>query len=98
MSGQTALGTEATIFVRLLDEGTDVWRPVLARAVGGGLFQIADQSPPDDEAWEFQPGEWVSVETKTLSDGECMVAVRASSGTLSSRPAEVANKTLRRRR
>lgn len=30
------LNTSYTIYVRLLDEGVDVWRPVLAFALGSG--------------------------------------------------------------
>ena len=63
MSVAMASSTEiATVFVRLLDEGTDVWRPVKARRLGETTYQIADEPAPEDEAWAFQPGDIVVVE------------------------------------
>jgi len=32
--------TEAVVYVRLLDEGTDVWRPVRATALPDGTFRL----------------------------------------------------------
>jgi hypothetical protein len=46
------------IYVRLLDEGPDVWRPVEARDLGGGLFEILG-SQPSGQNWEFPPGAFV---------------------------------------
>ncbi|MFC5344948.1 hypothetical protein ACETK8_02960 [Brevundimonas staleyi] len=54
----------ATVFVRLLDEGTDVWRPVDARRLGEATYQIADQTVPEDETWSFQPGDIVVAERR----------------------------------
>ncbi|HUI87503.1 MAG TPA: hypothetical protein VLX61_02135 [Anaerolineales bacterium] len=48
------------IYVALLDEGTDVWRPVEAVAVGDGLFKIESKNlHPENERWEFTTGEIV---------------------------------------
>ena len=59
---------QRTIYVRLLDEGTDVWRPVEAVAVSPDVFEIApDVTVPDDERWEFGPGERVCC--RTSDDG-----------------------------
>jgi len=74
----TRLGTVATIFVRLLDEGVDVWRPVPAIDIGNQRFRL---TAPDDydtsfETWEFPRGAVVDCETKTLSDGPALVATR----------------------
>ena len=54
-----------TIYVYLLDENVDVWRPVEAEPVGDA-FRIVGE-PPDDEKWEFQPGEVVRCETRMLT-------------------------------
>ena len=70
MSVATASSTEqATVFVRLLDEGTDVWRPVQAQRLGETTYQIADQVVPDDEVWSFQPGDIVVAERRQ-GDGD----------------------------
>lgn len=74
MSAAMASSTDlATVFVRLLDEGTDVWRPVQARRLGDTTYQIADDPVPDHEAWSFQPGDIVVVEQRP--DGQSLVAV-----------------------
>lgn len=65
-----------TIFVYLLDEGTDAWRPVNAEEVSSGKFRIVSRNEaPDDECWQFNVGEVVRCEAKHLSEGECLVAV-----------------------
>jgi hypothetical protein len=65
-----------TLYVALMDEGTRVWRPVPAEQVGPGLFRI--QGPvPDDETWEFGPGDVVRWAWRLFSGGETqMVAVK----------------------
>jgi hypothetical protein len=55
------------VYVRLLDEGTDVWRPVAATALADGTYILSDASPmPADENWEFPPGSRVVAEEKTF--------------------------------
>jgi len=51
-------GRRVKIFVYLLEEGTDVWRPTDAVSIGDGLFKILPTSgyDPEDEVWEFPPG------------------------------------------
>jgi hypothetical protein len=64
------------IFVFMLEEGTDVWRPVDAEMVGPGLFRIISQDPdPEDEVWEFKSGDVVRCEERLLSGGKRLVAV-----------------------
>jgi hypothetical protein len=41
------------VYVALLDEGTAVWRPIVAESVGAGLFRLFGPVP-DGEAWEFE--------------------------------------------
>jgi hypothetical protein len=55
-----------TIYVALLDEGVDVWRPVEAEELGSGRYLILGQVP-EDERWEFPPGTIVRVEMKMLA-------------------------------
>lgn len=59
-----------TIHVRLLDEGVEVWRPVRARALGKGVFELSSDAAPDDEVWEFAPGEKVAVAKRRSAQGE----------------------------
>lgn len=66
---------EITVYVRLLDEGTDVWRPVAAHHVEGDLFLLAaDQPVPEDETWEFSPGSMVLCRPRQLSGGARLAA------------------------
>ena len=66
------------IYIRLLNEGTDVWRPVDSLPVGDGLYRIAPASwPLTDEIWEFQPGSVVQCAEKQLSTGTHLVATKS---------------------
>ncbi len=65
-----------TIYVALLNEGTDCWRPVTAERVSEDQFRIAD-SQPEDEEWEFKPGHVVQCQLHTFHDGsKGLVAIR----------------------
>ncbi len=57
MSAAQDLGTETIVYVRLLDEGTDVWRPVPAIPQADGIFKIRkpDDYDAETETWEFPP-------------------------------------------
>jgi hypothetical protein len=61
-----------TIYVELLDEDVDVWRPVEATIEADDTFRLPDQAP-SDEAWRFPPGSVVRCQRKLLSDGETLV-------------------------
>ena len=67
---------ESRIFVALLDEGTDVWRPVAATQIDDVVWQIDDQLIPNDEEWEYQPGSMVMVAEKKGDQGSYLVAVK----------------------
>jgi hypothetical protein len=58
------------IFVSLIGEGVDVWRPVRAEHVHGNVFKIVDQ-PYDREIenWQFEPGDEVVCKQTESSDG-----------------------------
>lgn len=57
------------VYVPLLDEGTDVWRPVLAERVAPGLFRL-NGPIPEGELWQFQPGEVVRCENRRFSTAD----------------------------
>ena len=67
-----------TIYVKLLDEGTIVYRPVPAIEVNKGVFELFgfDIYNPDDEIWEFMPGTLVITEEKNLSGETVLVAIK----------------------
>lgn len=64
-----------TVFVKLLNEGTDVWRPVAAQHVGANIYALPRVEPELGEAWDFPPGATVRCETRPLSEGRSLVAV-----------------------
>jgi hypothetical protein len=46
-----------TIYVPLLGEGIDVWRPVKARRLPDGAYLVLEQDyDRDTETWQFEPG------------------------------------------
>jgi hypothetical protein len=69
-----------TVYVKLFDEGVDVWRPVPAEDLGRHRYRLLspDNYDPHDETWEFLPGTAVVCEPRQLSDGIHMVAIRVA--------------------
>ncbi len=69
-----------TIYVRLLEEGTEAFRPAAAELVGAQLFKLLPTSGYDqeDEIWEFPPGSLVECERRLLGAGEVLVAIKAA--------------------
>jgi hypothetical protein len=64
------------IYIYLLNEGTDCWRPVDAKRISNNCIKIISVNPdPEDENWEFQPGAIVRCEERELSGGRALVAV-----------------------
>jgi len=69
---------QRTIYVRLLGEGTDVWRPVEAVAISPDVFEIAaDAAVPSDERWEFGPG--ARVRCNRSNDGRLVASSTTAS-------------------
>jgi len=64
------------IYIALLDEGVDVWRPVQAERLSGNTYRILNQ-PYDrnTESWQFEPGDLVLCEMVESSDGRILAAV-----------------------
>ena len=66
-----------TVYIALLDEGVDSWRPVEAESMGDNLYRIPG-SVPAEECWEFRPGMVVFCQERQLSGGLTLVAVHAA--------------------
>lgn len=68
--------TETTIYVRLLDEAVDVWRPARAVHVTGEIYRLSEQ-PYDQniETWEYVPGDQVVGKMLELEGSLHLVAV-----------------------
>ena len=60
------MSNTATVYVQLLDENVDVWRPVQAEHVEGDLYRLTGEQPTD-EAWPFAVGDVVKCKTRQLS-------------------------------
>jgi hypothetical protein len=52
---------DTTIYMPLLDEGTAVWRPIVATNLGHGRYKITGEAS-DGEEWEFATGTTVTVD------------------------------------
>lgn len=61
--------TTRTVYVELLGEDVDVWRPV--EAIEDGEAFVLPPTSPEGERWRFRPGSRVRRE---LSDGQALVA------------------------
>ncbi|MBX3431170.1 MAG: hypothetical protein KF779_16405 [Hyphomonadaceae bacterium] len=67
------------IFVRLLGEGVDVWRPVQAQRLGDDLYLVLDQQYDRDvEQWQFEPGSRVLCEQIQSDSGLILAATRSA--------------------
>ena len=67
-----------TVYVKLLEEGSDLWRPVSARALPDGTFELLgiDGHEVEDEIWEFPIRSRVICQEKLFPDGEsALVAI-----------------------
>jgi hypothetical protein len=59
----------ATIYMPLLNEGVEVWRPVEATHLTADTYRV-ERRMPSGEDWAFVPGTFVRCERKTFSGGE----------------------------
>ena len=62
-----------TIYMPLLNEGTNVWRPVSAKHLAGDVYIVRD-NVPDGEEWMFATGSTVRCESMTLNAGTKVLA------------------------
>jgi hypothetical protein len=58
----------ATVLMPLMNEGATVWAPVAADPQGRGRYRVLGPMP-DDQEWQFGPGEIVSVGLRSFADG-----------------------------
>lgn len=75
--GQDSSTKEALVYVRLLNEGTSVFRPVTGERLGPFAARLLspDDFDASDEEWEFAPGSVVRCESKVLEGIAVEVAV-----------------------
>ena len=59
-----------TIFVSLVGEGTDVWRPVAAERIHDDVYRITGSAADTTETWQFIAGDIVRCREHTFSGGE----------------------------
>jgi hypothetical protein len=64
------------VFVRLLNEGIDVWRPTTGEVATPSTVRLSatPDYDSDDEQWEFLPGALVECEQRTFQGGETALA------------------------
>ena len=68
-----------TIYVCLLDEGVDVWRPVKARRLSSGAYLILEQDyDRSTETWQFEPGAVVTCRLKERNGRKITIATAAA--------------------
>lgn len=65
---------ETTIYIPLLNEGINVWRPVQAKQLGTDVFKITSINDDETEEWQFNYGERVRCTHKKLNEGTHLVA------------------------
>lgn len=71
------------IYVALLDEGIDVWRPVEAERLSPDRYLIIDQNYDRAiERWEFEPGTVVRCRKERRDGRHILVATEAARRTL----------------
>jgi len=63
------------IFVALLGDGVEAWRPVQAKKLHGNVYRIVDQPyDRETETWQFEPGANVVCELVDASGGRMLAA------------------------
>ncbi|HEV3510718.1 MAG TPA: hypothetical protein VGS05_03380 [Candidatus Sulfotelmatobacter sp.] len=67
---------EKTIYMPLVGDGTECWRPVRAVQVGDDIFEISDKLP-ENESWAFSPHCRVRCRDKVFADGHAGMVVFA---------------------
>jgi hypothetical protein len=65
------------IYVPLLEEGTDVWRPTSAEHITEDVYRITGEAP-EDERWKFSCGQLVRCRQQKLSGGDSLVAYESA--------------------
>ncbi|MGH6905865.1 MAG: hypothetical protein ACREIR_24360 [Geminicoccaceae bacterium] len=64
-----------TIYVALLNEGVDVWRPVEARRLPHGAYLIVEQDyDRSTETWQLEPGTVVTCRVEKRNGSQITLA------------------------
>ncbi len=66
--------TQAVLLMPLMNEGTDVWRPVDVKPLDDETYQILGPMP-EAEQWAFAPGSIVASAARRFNGEERAVAV-----------------------
>ena len=62
------------VYVPLVGEGTDCWRPVHADRIDGDVYEITVDKEPDGERWAFPPRSRVRCREHLFPDGRVGLA------------------------
>lgn len=65
------------IYVKLMNEDVEVWRPIKAKYIKENIYQIVEQ--PYDieiEKWEFSPGATVVCEYVNTAERKILAAIK----------------------
>ena len=74
----TVFESETEVNVALLNEGTEVWRPVRAVPFDSETYLLfPDQTVPESEEWQFLPGQIVRCIHRSFSGGQLGMAAVA---------------------
>jgi hypothetical protein len=60
---------ETLIYMPLVGEGTDCWRPVRALSISEDIFEVVDQIP-SGESWKFAPFARLRCRNRIFTGGE----------------------------
>jgi hypothetical protein len=67
---------EKTIYMPLVQQGTECWRPVRAVPSGDDVFEVID-GIPENESWAFAPFSRVLCRDKVFTDGQTGLVIFA---------------------
>ena len=72
---------ERNIYIKLFEEGIEVYRPVPALQIEENIYEVRgfEIYDEDDEVWEFPPGTHVLVEKHNLDNENVLVAIKQQS-------------------
>jgi hypothetical protein len=73
------MNEQDTIYVALLDEGLDVWRPVAARRLAPDRYLSLDQDyDPTTRTWQFEPGTVVTCRAQDRDGRQILIAAEVA--------------------
>jgi hypothetical protein len=78
-----SVASVAEIYMPLLKEGTDAWRPINVTPLQGGVYMV-EGPMPDGETWLFTPGTVIQIKWKKFADGQSRLIPKGSEPTNSS--------------